>query len=245
MTENQASLGEQALSKAAEVGLSTQLNEVEDLNVDIRTNPIKLMQGELDSVAIEGRGMVMREDLRMEALQLDMGRVAINPLSAAFGKIELTRPTDATAQVVLTEADLNRALSSGYLHDKLQNLEMTVNGEPTTIDVQQAEIFLPGEGKLTFDAEIYTHQTGETQQVRFTSLLRMSADGQNLALDELEYEGQSLSLDLINAFLAKITALMDLRNFHVEGMSLAMRTLEIGVGKMTIQADAHVEQLPS
>ncbi len=244
MTENKANLGEQALSKAAEIGISTQLDDVEALNVDIRTNPLKLMQGELDSVAIEGHGLVMREDLRMESLQFDMGSVAINPLSAAFGKIELTHPTDATAQVVLTETDLNRALGSGYLHNKLQNLEMTVNGEPRTIDVQQAEISLLGEGKLTLNAEIYIQQTQETRQVRFTSLPKIGA-GDRLILDDLTYEGEGLSQELTDAFLAKTSELTDLRSFHVEGMSLAMQELMVEAGKMTIQAVAHVEQLPS
>jgi len=52
MSANQPGLGEEALSKAAEIGLSTQLDEVEELNVDIRTNPIQVMQGELESVSM-------------------------------------------------------------------------------------------------------------------------------------------------------------------------------------------------
>ena len=49
-------LGEQALSKVAEVGISSQLDEVEDLDVDIRTNPLQLMQGKVESVKIAGEG---------------------------------------------------------------------------------------------------------------------------------------------------------------------------------------------
>ncbi|MGA9379223.1 MAG: LmeA family phospholipid-binding protein [Phormidium sp.] len=52
MSANQPGLGEQVLSKATEIGLSTQLDEVEELNVDIRTNPIQVMQGELESVSM-------------------------------------------------------------------------------------------------------------------------------------------------------------------------------------------------
>ncbi|MEC4815416.1 MAG: hypothetical protein SAK29_19375 [Scytonema sp. PMC 1069.18] len=36
-------LGEEALNKAAETGLSSQLDEVEDLDVDIKTDPLKLL----------------------------------------------------------------------------------------------------------------------------------------------------------------------------------------------------------
>ena len=86
MQENQG-LGEQALNKAAEIGLSSQLDEVEALDVDIETDPLKLVQGQVDSVTIAGEGMVMQKDLRMEELDMHMSGVAINPLSAAFGKI--------------------------------------------------------------------------------------------------------------------------------------------------------------
>jgi hypothetical protein len=116
--EEKGDLGEQALSKAAEVALTTQLDEVENLNVDIRTDPFKLVQGQLDSVKIEGEGLVMQKDLRAEELQVQTGNIAINPLSAAFGKIELTQPTEADAHVVLTEQDIQRAFNSEFMHDK-------------------------------------------------------------------------------------------------------------------------------
>ncbi len=54
MPENPG-LGEQALNKAAEIGLSSQLDEVDSLDVDIKTDPLKLVQGQVDSVTIEGR----------------------------------------------------------------------------------------------------------------------------------------------------------------------------------------------
>ena len=91
MSEQQG-LGEQALNKAAEIGLSSQLDEVEELHVDIKTDPLKAIQGQVDSVTIEGEGMVMQKDLRVEEMDMQVNNVAINPLTAAFGKIELTKP---------------------------------------------------------------------------------------------------------------------------------------------------------
>jgi hypothetical protein len=75
-----ADLGKQALNKVAEAGISTQLDEVEDLTVDVDTDPIKLMSGEVDSVAMDGKGMVMEKDLRVETLQVTTGTVAVNAI---------------------------------------------------------------------------------------------------------------------------------------------------------------------
>src|SRR6476469_4215188 len=149
-------LGEQAISKVA---------EVEDINVDIRTDPLKVMQGQVDSVEIEGKGMVMQEDLRMEEMQIKTGGIAINPLSVAFGKIELQRPTEAEAHVVLTAEDMNRAFNSDFIREKLQNLPVTVEGQQTTVDAQQVGFCLPGDGKFAISATVKLQNSGETKQV--------------------------------------------------------------------------------
>lgn len=239
-------LGEQAISKAAEVGISSQLDEVEEINVDIRTDPFKLMQGEVDSVKIDGEGMVMQQDLRMEKMQIQTGSVAINPLSVAFGKIELKRPTDAEAHVVLTEADLNRAFNSDFIRDKLQNLDVNIDGQATPVDLQQVNLGLPGDDKFALSAEIQLPKTGETKRVAFTAVPQVSGAGDRISLENVEYtEGQGLSPELTQVLLEQASQLLDLRNFELEGMSLRVKRLDVQTGRLTLEANAHVEQFPS
>ena len=246
MALDQPDFGEQALSKAVEIGLSTQLDEVENLEVDIRTDPGKLLQGELESVKIEGQGLVMQKDLRAEELEVKTNSIAINPLSAAFGKIELTRPTEADAHVVLAEQDMERAFNSEYIHDKLQNLDVNVDGQAMTIDTRQVQFRLPGDGKIALNAEILLNKTGETKQVSFTTVPRMSAGGEQISLDEVQYaEGQEVSPELTAALLERAGELLNLRNFELEGMSLRLKGLDVQKGKLTLQANAYVEKFPN
>lgn len=246
MALDKPDLGEQALSKAVEIGLSTQLDEVENLEVDIRTDPGKLLQGELESVKIEGQGLVMQKDLRAEELEVKTNSIAINPLSAAFGKIELTRPTEADAHVVLAEQDMERAFNSEYIHDKLQNLDVNVNCQPMTIDTRQVQFRLPGDGKIALNAEILLNKTGETKQVSFTTVPRMSAGGEQISLDEVQYaEGQEVSPELTAALLERAGELLNLDNFELEGMSLRLKGLDVQKGKLTLQANAYVEKFPN
>lgn len=246
MTDDKASLGEQALSKAAEIGISTQLNDVESLDVDIRTDPLKLVQGELNSVSVVGSGMVMQQDLRMEEMQLQTGAIAINPLSAAFGKIELTHPTAADAVVVLTESDINRAFNSEYVKGKLQGLPIHLNGQAVTVDTRQVEFSLPGNGKIALVAEIQLRETGETNRVAFTAMPQVSAGGQAVALEDVEFaDGQDTSPEFTQALLDKSSELLDLRNFELGSMSLRLKTLEAATGKLTLQGEALIEQFPA
>ena len=243
---NQPDLGEQALSKAAEIGLASQLDEVEKIDVDIRTNPLKLIQGELDSVSIKGKGMVMQEDLRTEELEMHINNIAINPLSAAFGKIELTHPTKAETRVVLTEQDIDRAFNSEFIADKLQNLKVNINGQTMTIDTQKVEFGLPGEGKLSLNATINLRETGKTKQTAFTAIPHLKSGGNCVSLDDVQYvEGKNISPELTNALLAKSSELLDLRNFELEGMSLRLKGLDVEKGRLTLAAEAYVEDFPS
>lgn len=238
-------LGEQALSKVVELGLASQLDEVEDINVDIRTDPGKVMQGEVDSVAIDGKGMVMQQDLRMEEIRVKAGHVAINPLKAVFGELELTHPADATAQIVLTETDINRALRSDYLRDKLCGLTIDVDGQTVTADIQRAEMHLPGDGTFVVDAAFLLRESGEVKQISATAKPHLEAQGQRIELEILSAQGRGLTSSLANALLQELTQLLDLRNFDMPGMTLRLHKFEANKEQLILHAQTTLEQLPS
>ncbi|MBD2102911.1 DUF2993 domain-containing protein [Leptolyngbya sp. FACHB-261] len=246
VAQESGGLGEQALSKVAEMGLESQLDESDNLDVNVKTDPLKVIQGQVDSVSIKGEGLVMKKDLRVEEMEMKTGSIAINPLSAAFGKIELTEPTQASARVVLTEEDLNRASNSEYIHGKLQNMTVEVEGRTVTIDVQQVNLHLLADGKITLNADILQRGTGDVQKVAFTATPRVSPDKQHVSLDDIQYaEGQSLPPELNTALLNKAHELLNLSKFSLQGMSLKIQTMEITEGSLTLQTEALITEFPS
>ena len=241
---NQTSPGE-ALNKAVEIGLSSQLDEVEELDVKMKTDPLQLVQGKVDAVEIAGKGLVMQGDLRVEELDMQVSSVAINPLSVAFGKIELTQPTEGITNVVLTEADINRAFNSDYVRNQLQNQQLHINGQATTIKPQQVDFRLPGQGKVELSATVLLGDR-ETRQVAFTAVPCVSSNGKNISLDNVQYgEGQQISPELTKALVEQTSQILDLSNFDLKGISLKIKHLEADAGKLTLQAEAYVEQIPS
>lgn len=245
MSSNGPDLGEQALSKVAEVGISSQLDEVEELNVDIRSNPLKMMQGEVDSVAISGKGMVVNQDLRMEEMEIKTNSVAIDPMKAMFGNLELTQPTDAEARIVLTESDLNRAFNSDFLRPKLRNLKMQMNGQPITVDIQQAQIQLPGEGKLALEAKFLVQETSEVKEIASVVVPKLIQNEQRIDLDILATESDGLTVDLATAVLEHLTTLLDLKNFEIPGMSLQLKQFDVQQGQILMFANTRIEEIPS
>ena len=239
-------LGGQALNKVAEIGISSQLDEVKNLDVEIETDSLKLMSGAVDSVSIKAEGLVMQHDLRIEEMEVHTGHVALNPLSVAFGKIELTRPTDADTHVVLTEKDINRAFNSDFIRDKMQDLNVHVNGELATVDAHQIEFGLPGDGKIFLSTTVTLQTTQEQKRVAFTTVPKVGQCGQQVLLEEVQYvEGQDLPPELTEALLSQARELLNLKNFELDGMALRLKKLDVQKGRLVLESEAHVDHFPS
>ncbi|WP_254174056.1 LmeA family phospholipid-binding protein [Planktothrix pseudagardhii] len=246
MSQKDNGLGEQALSKLAEMTLASQLDEVEELDVNVNTDPIKLVQGQVDSATISGTGMVMKSDLRMEKMEMKTSAISINPLSVAFGQIELKHPTQATAEVVLTEVDINRAFNSDYILKKLQGLEIAVEGNQNTIDTQAVEFKLPGDGRFFLQAYLISRPKGESSKIAFTALPEVSLDRKTIQLKDIQYsQGEKVSPELTQALIEESSELLNLDNFNLKGVNLRIQRLNLEHQKITLLAEADVESFPS
>jgi LmeA-like phospholipid-binding len=245
MGANSPDLGNLALSKVVEIGIASQLDVVEEIDVDLRTDPGNLIQGKVDSIEITGKGLVVKQDLRMDTIQINTDRVSIDPLRALLGNIELTQPTDAQARIVLTEVDINRALSSDYVRAKFQGLKMEMDGQPVTIDIQEATLDLPGENKFVIAATFLMRESNEVKKFAATAIPEIHEDGNRISLEILAAEGQGLTLKLVTVIFEQLTALLDLRNFNIPGISLKLHKLEAQPGKLVIHAQSLIEKIPT
>ena len=246
MLQQNRSLGEQAIDKVAEIAIASKLDESETLSVTVDTDPGQLAQGSVEAVAVEGKGLVMQQDLRVEDLQIHIKDIAVNPLTAMFGKIELNGPAFGTARAVLTESDLNRAFNSEYISRKLNNLKVTVDGKLLTIDVQTMECQLLQTGKIAINAEVLVRETASTEKIYFTAKPQLEAGGWAISLQDVEYpENKEFSPEFTAALADKAGEVLNLRNFELEGMSLRVQQLNVEAGLLTLQAEAKVEQFPN
>lgn len=241
-------LEEQALSQLAEMTLSAQLDEAEKIDVDIETDLLEIVQGEADSVSIEGKGLVMQKDIRVQEMELHTDRIAINPLSALFGKLELNQPIDATARLVLTEQDINRALNCDYMRGKMGNLELNVEGKTAIIEPLQLELHLPATGKMVFHAQTLLHdEIGKTKQIGFIAKMLVKTGEQSLLMEGFDCTppGQGISIEIAIAFMKKLRGLVNLPYYEIEGMALRVKDVDVQKGSVTLHAEAHVKELPS
>ena len=242
---NSPDIGEQAVSKAAEVGLKTQLDEAEDLDVDVRSNPLDLVQGKVDSVSVKGEGLVMQKELRAEKLRIETDGIDIDPMKAALGDIELNQPTDAKMLVVLKEEDVQRAFNSDYVKDKLQSLEISYGEETATAQIEQVNFNLPDSGKVKLEADINLVEKQQKEKISFTAVPEVNSAGNSINLKSIEYDKEAeYNQNVAKEIIASTEEILDLRNFELDEMSLRVRKLDVQTGKLTIEADAEIEDFP-
>ncbi len=242
---NSPRLDEQAIALAAQAGLSSQLDSAEKINVDVRTDLLKAVQGQADSIDISGQGLVLQEDIRVQEMELHLDKVAIDPLSVLFGQIELTHPVDAIAKFVVTQDDLNRTLSSDYVKNQMQTLELDVDGQIVTMAMQQVELLLPSEGKIEVNGSALLTEMGKTREIGFNAVIRPRTQKQPVLVDSFKCnDGQSISLELAVALLGKMKQLTQLPFIELEKMALHIKELEVNPGKLTLYTEAHVREIP-
>lgn len=238
-------LGQQTLNRIAEFALSTQLDESDKLSVDVKTDPSLLAQGKLSSLTIDGEGLVMQKDLRMEKMVIKLENIAVSPIKALTGNIELTETSQGKADILLTDADINRAFNSEALRDQMENLRMEINGEKMTLDILAVECHLLPQGTIGIDAKIKIQETGDIQQTYLTTVPRISEGGRGVSLDNVSYaEGKELSPQLTEALLQEAKNILNLNNFEMEGISLSINQLEVRKGELDLSAIAQITKFP-
>jgi hypothetical protein len=240
------SLGEQALNKIAELALSSQLEDSANLEVKIDTAPEKLAKGELESLLIKGKGLVIETDLRLQVLEIGMKEIAVDPLKALTGNIELTQPTEGTAHLILTESDLNCALNSLELRNKIDVLDTYLSTGEDKLTVPQKKCQLREDGTIVVEALVELQPSGETKEVVFTTTPKVTPSGRSVVLEDVRYKpGKEVSGDLTQAFLDKAEKMLDLRNFEKQGLALRIHSLTVEAGRIILLAVADVTQFPT
>ncbi|MEB3211794.1 MAG: DUF2993 domain-containing protein [Leptolyngbyaceae bacterium] len=244
MAQGQPDLTEEALNRMMELGISSRFDEVDDLVADVHSDPLKLLQGELESVNLKGRGLTIKQDLRTADLFVKSNGIAIDPMKAALGDIELTRPTQANIAVILKEADIERALNSDYLAEKLKKLKFTVDGRLTRLQPKQVSVRLPGEGIVELAADVMLTDIGKGDRIAFSAVPKLFSDGHHIQFEQVKVDAESASQSLTESLVKTLNHLLDLRNFTLSGMELQIQEMELQVGQMRVVTAAQLEEFP-
>lgn len=244
--------GERMLNTVASQSLRHLFSECESIDVAIRCNPSsKLLQGSIDSFQMKGRGLVIRRDFYVDEMSFETDAVAIDFGSVLGGNIRLRQPTQAVAQVVLTQAGINRAFTAELVKKRLQKLDTPElmqfsGGEPVSFEAITVQL-LP-DNRLTIDAKV--ELPNGSVPISLTTTLGVEKRRRILFQDpqfeaaDIPAPMQGLSEILTAQFAEILNNMVDLDRFDLDGVMLRINRLETQGDRLIFSGYAQIERFP-
>ncbi|BAZ47992.1 hypothetical protein NIES4103_05970 [Nostoc sp. NIES-4103] len=235
----------QLLSHEAERRISQQLDEVENIDINVQTDLLKIVQGKAEAVSVTGQGLVIQEDIRVQEIKLQTDKISINPFSVFFGQIKLDEPVNAVARIILTEADINHILKSDLIRDFTQNLQLDIDGETQSLDLQETQVFLLEDSKIELRGRLLIKERENTQPLAYTVRISPRFDSKTLMVESFNcIEGEGISLEFITAVIKKVKKLLKIRHLKWEDMTISIKDIKVEKNSFKLLVEADVKQIP-
>ncbi|HEY9825885.1 MAG TPA: DUF2993 domain-containing protein [Stenomitos sp.] len=249
----QTDFGEQMLNTVASQSIRRMFSESESVDVNIRCFPSsKLLQGSIDSVKMQGRGLVIRRQFQVQEMSFETDAIAIDFGSVLKGQIRLKQPTQAIAQVVLSEDGINRAFNAELVQRRLS--EVVLSGDHT----------LPVEGPISFSEvfikllpanqiEVHAKATLADQSVvpvavRTTLSVerrrRLLFSNPAFLADLVSDAERDLSRTLSDQLVTILNTMIDLDRFDLDGVEMRINRVETQAQQLLFSGYAQINHFP-
>jgi hypothetical protein len=246
--------GERMLNTVASQTIRHLFTQSESVEVFVRCYPSsKLLQGRIDSFKMSGRGLVIRKDFAVEEMSFETDAVSIDFGSVLSGKLSLKQPTQAVAQVILSETGINKAFQAELVKKRLLNLsEATLTaisgGEPVSFTEVQIKL-LPGNRlHLVAKADL---NNGELMSLSMTLGIgierrrRVSFKDPKIELEQIPEAQREVSQTLSTALVEILDKMVDLDRFDLDGVKMRLNRLETEGQSLILSGYAEIERIPS
>jgi hypothetical protein len=244
--------GERMLNTVASQSIRHLFTESESVEVVIRCQPSsKLLQGSIDNFRMSGRNLVIRRDFQVEEMSFETDAVSIDFSSVLSGKIRLRQPTQAVAQVVLSEVGINHAFTSELVTRHLKNVdrpELTAlsGGEPVSFYDVKVQL-LPNNGLNLFArAELPNGSIpiSLTTTVAVERRRRLLFENPQFVPEGVPESLQGISEILTGVFADILNNMVDLDRFDLDGVLMRINRLETQGKQLIFSGYAQIEHFP-
>lgn len=245
--------GERMLNAVASQSIRHLFTSSESVDVEVRCYPSsKLLQGSIDSFKMNGKGLVIRREFRTAELTFETDAVAIDIGAALGGQMRLKQPTQAVAQVTLTEDDINQSFRAELVRKRLQEvqipaLESLTSGQAVSFTNVQIELLPDNRVTLFADTQIPGH---DSIPVSLTARLAIERR-RRILFQEAQFRPEpvpeavrSESETLSRAFAEVLNDMVDLERFDLDGVTLRLNRLETEGKNLLFSGYAQIDRFP-
>jgi hypothetical protein len=239
-----------AIDQIAENAIRSRFSSVEQLEVRVDNAPsYQVIQGKVEQVRIAGRGLYLRPEFRIAALDVETDPIDVNVASLRQGSPKLDEPLQAGVRVVLTPEDINRLLQSPQITERIRNFGINLLNAPQAIQAQRYSLINPRvtvleRDRLQAEVSIQDEQSSEQLALRVESGFEI-VQGSQLQLVNLQIwvNGEPAPSQLVQALSEGVSRRLDLRSLQASGITA--RLLQLEIEPQAIEATAFVQVEPS
>ncbi|WP_218080435.1 LmeA family phospholipid-binding protein [Anthocerotibacter panamensis] len=231
--------GDQLVGAVATAAIKAMFQSTDSLAAQVRAFPVaKLLMGSLDGFDLKGKGLLMRNGLRIQQMDMKVQAISLDIGAVFGGKVKLRRPTNGTIQVILTEVDLSHAFNTPFIVEKLQR--MTLEGQ--SLNFKETKVQLLDGGLLHLSSSIAVGD-GSYQPVSLRACIRLE-EGRRILFTDPQYQEDGASARIAQAVLGHLNSLLDLDKFKLDGVQLRIFRCDIRKGQLVFHGSANIRHFP-
>ena len=215
------------VDRLAESQIRKQLVSAERLQVRIDNAPsYQVVQGRVDRLRIAGRGLFPVRDLRIDTLELETDAIALDLKTR-----RLKKPVQAGIRIVLTQTDIDLALRSAFVTERLKNLGVRLlprreARQAERYDFLNPQLTLLPQNRVRFQVEL--QEQGDPAKLKIVAEAQPQiVSGRSLQLANLKLwaNGQPSPELVTRAIEALVRDRTDLR--QLESSNITARILNV------------------
>jgi LmeA-like phospholipid-binding len=249
----QTDFGEQMLNTVASQSIRRMFSQCDAVEVNIRCFPSsKLLQGSLDSVKMHGSGLLIRRQFRVEEMSFETDAIAIDFGSVLRGQIKLKQPTQAIAQVTLSEDGINEAFNAELVQKRLDQVTLAPNDElgiDSPVSFRDISVKLLPANQVQIQAKVDVPDRGLIPLAVQTTLAverrrRLLFNDPRFQPDLVPEEHLKLSEALTASFVEILNGMIDLDRFDLDGVEMRINRVETRQEKLLFSGYAQINRFP-
>jgi bifunctional DNA-binding transcriptional regulator/antitoxin component of YhaV-PrlF toxin-antitoxin module len=248
----QTDFGEQMINTVASQSIRRMFSQCDSVDVDISCFPSsKLMQGNIDSFKMKGKGLVIKRQFQVDEMSFETDAIAVDFSSVLRGQIRLKQPTQAIAQVKLSEAGINRAFNAELVQQRLEKvvLNADLEGINGPVSFSHISIKLLSTNQVEIQAKV---DVSGQRLIPIAVRTNLTVERRRrLLFTEPEFQGDLIPTDvrplaqqLTTEFVTLLNSMIDLDRFDLDGVEMRINRVEIQPQGLLFSGYAQVNHFP-
>ncbi|WP_254564622.1 DUF2993 domain-containing protein [Oscillatoria sp. HE19RPO] len=241
----------------AEGDIREALHDAEQLEVRLDNAPnYALLRGNIQRLRFAGRGLYVTPELRIDTVEIESDPIAVdinrlNQEDATSIPRFLREPLQGAMRVVITEADLNRALRSQAAAEPLRELgigltrtnDPEAQSDPQRFQIVNPEVEFLANNRVRFQLEIADRRDNESVQILLeTGLASVNGARIQAVNPTIQINNEEAPAQLITIFSRILDRALDLRKYEERGLLARVLKFELDSDRLEIAAFIRIDQ---